>query len=107
MCVCLCVCVCVCMQAKSNVDKWKFETIYAQFTEIAVGHIKLTRSGWPGGTLGGGRAYLQMWEAGDTQEIVYPLKNVEAKLIANARGEWVNEWLRDRMNVPKWQSKLE
>lgn len=30
------------VQAKSNVDKWKFETIYTQFTEIAVGHIKLT-----------------------------------------------------------------
>lgn len=30
---------------ESNVDKWKFETIYAQFTEIAPGHIKLSATG--------------------------------------------------------------
>lgn len=46
------------MQAKSNVDKWKFETIYAQFTEIAVGYIKLTTRGRDGRD----RTYLEWGE---------------------------------------------
>lgn len=104
MCVCLCVweageeCV---MQAKSNVDKWKFETIYAQFTEIAVGHIKLTRRGWWGGSGVGG-------DGRQTRNRL-PTEKCWSKTNSKREGwvsEWTNEWLRDRMNVPKWQSKL-
>lgn len=97
--LCVCVCVRLWVQAKSNVDKWKFETIYTQFTEIAVGHIKLT-------TARGVDALPKNPPAGrNLPQKMKKKNNVEVKLIAN---EWMNKCTQMTANDrPEWAWEVE